>query len=235
MPGQDHVDEHHDRHEHQRERERRAVVALARELDDGGGHHARVAREVAADHLDRTDLGDDRAEPGSDRGDQAHARLGERERADPPRRRTQRDAPATAARAGRRRSPRHVTATITGTAMMTCAMTIAVWEYSSERSPSGPRRDSVIATMSPTKTGGSPIPALNTTRATVRPMNRFAPSSIPSGRPKASAIADRGPRDTQRREDDRPHVERARARAAPSRRAELRCRCSCRRLGLAAY
>ena len=53
-----------------------------------------------------------------------------------------------------------LTATMTGTAMMTCAMTIAVREYSNDRSPSGPRRDSVIATISPTNTGGSPMPAL---------------------------------------------------------------------------
>src|SRR5690625_269832 len=68
-------------------------------------------------------------------------------------------------------------------------MTMAVGVNSKPYDPSGPARDSVRYTASPTTTGGNPMKALSTTMSRLRPANCHSATAAPIGRPIKVAIA----------------------------------------------
>ena len=69
-----------ERHQHQAQRDRQSEVALAGFQRDGGGHHPRVAVDVAADDHHRADFGHRPPQPGEHRDTQGKPAVGQQQR-----------------------------------------------------------------------------------------------------------------------------------------------------------
>ena len=80
-----------------------------------------------------------------------------------------------------------VSAAMIGATRTVCAITMACGVNSRPHEPSGPERDSVRKTASPTTTGGRPISALSTTMTASRPRKRVSAISAPNGTPISAA------------------------------------------------
>jgi hypothetical protein len=79
-------------------------------------------------------------------------------------------------------------ATINGNTINTCAVTIAVFEYSNLKLPSGPALDNNRNIVIPAKTGGRPAKLENTGRSLKANLDLLSPKNSPNGTAKIAAI-----------------------------------------------